>query len=79
VGATEIIVIFLIYLVLFGSKGIPSLAQTMGKAVRQFRDASQDIQREIMSTTEDVKKEFKSPLKKEFNSPPKKKDEDEKS
>lgn len=56
-GTTEIIFIFIIYLLLFGAKGIPSLAQTMGKAVRQFRDASSDIQREIMNTGKEIKAE----------------------
>ena len=48
-GATEIIFIFVIYLLLFGAKGIPSLAKTMGQAVRTFRNATDDIQREILS------------------------------
>ena len=39
-GATEIIVIFLVYLMFFGAKGIPSLARTMGRAVRSFEKAS---------------------------------------
>lgn len=56
-GATEIIFIFVIYLLLFGAKGIPSLAQTMGKAVRQFREASSDIQREILNTSQEIQKE----------------------
>lgn len=56
-GATEIIFIFVIYLLLFGAKGIPSLAQTMGKAVRQFREASSDIQREILNTGKEIQKE----------------------
>ncbi|MFT4778498.1 MAG: sec-independent protein translocase protein TatA [Flavobacteriales bacterium] len=58
-GATEIIFVFVIYLLLFGAKGIPSLAQSMGKAVRTFREASGDIQREIMNTTKDIKDEVK--------------------
>lgn len=56
-GATEIIFIFVIYLLLFGAKGIPSLAQTMGKAVRQFREASSDIQREILNTGREIQNE----------------------
>jgi sec-independent protein translocase protein TatA len=54
-GASEIVFIFLIYLLLFGAKGVPSLARTMGKAIRQFREASSDIQREIMSSANEVK------------------------
>ncbi|MGC6532846.1 MAG: Sec-independent protein translocase subunit TatA/TatB [Flavobacteriales bacterium] len=55
-GATEIIVIFLVYLMFFGAKGIPSLARTMGRAVRSFREATSDIQREIMDNTNDVRR-----------------------
>ena len=58
-GTTEIIFIFVIYLLLFGAKGIPSLAQTLGKAVRQFKEASSDIQREIMNTSNDIKTEVR--------------------
>lgn len=58
-GGTELIVIFLIYLLLFGAKGIPTLAKTMGKAVRQFKDATGDIQREMMQGSNDIKKEVK--------------------
>ncbi len=57
-GATEIVFIFVIYLLLFGAKGVPSLARTMGKAVRQFREASSDIQREIMNTGNDIRNEI---------------------
>ena len=55
-GATEIIVIFLVYLMFFGAKGIPGLARTMGRAVRSFREATSDIQREIMDNTTDVRR-----------------------
>ncbi len=48
-GATEIVFIFIIYLLLFGAKGIPSLAKSMGQVVRTFRNATDDIQREILS------------------------------
>ena len=53
-GATEIIFVFLIYLLFFGAKGIPSLAKTIGKATYQFREARNDIQREIMSSAKDI-------------------------
>ncbi len=48
-GATELLFIFVVYLLLFGAKGIPSLAKTMGEAVRTFRNATEDIQREILA------------------------------
>jgi len=60
-GATEIVFILLIYLLLFGAKGMPSLARTMGSAVRQFRTASDEIQREILRTADPIKPRPKQP------------------
>ena len=53
-GATEIVFVFVIYLLFFGAKGIPSLAKTIGKATYQFREARNDIQREIMSSAKGI-------------------------
>ena len=58
-GTTEILFIFVIYLLLFGSKGIPSLAKTMGEGMRHFRSATDEIQREILKGTDDVSRDFK--------------------
>ena len=57
-GATEIIFIFAVYLLFFGAKGIPSLAQTMGQAVRTFRNATEDIQREILANDDAPRRDF---------------------
>jgi len=39
-GATELLVLFFIVLLLFGPKKIPEIARTLGAAVREFRRAS---------------------------------------
>lgn len=57
-GATEIIFIFAVYLLLFGAKGVPSLAKTMGQAVRTFRTATEDIQREILAEDRPKTRDF---------------------
>jgi sec-independent protein translocase protein TatA len=56
-GASEVILILVVYLLLFGAKGVPALAQTMGKAVYQFRNATQDVQKEIMKGADDIRKQ----------------------
>jgi sec-independent protein translocase protein TatA len=61
-GASEIIFILFVYLMLFGAKGVPSLARSMGQAIRQFREASSDIQREIMTSANEVKKQVNETL-----------------
>jgi TatA/E family protein of Tat protein translocase len=59
-GTTEIVFILTVYLLVFGTKGLPSMARQMGRVMRQARDATQDIQREILSGTENIRKEAQS-------------------
>lgn len=47
VGATEVLVILLIMLLLFGSKRIPEIAQSLGKGIREFKKSMQEVQEEI--------------------------------
>ncbi len=56
ISGAEILMVFLVFLLLFGAKSIPGLARTMGRAMRQFKDASQEIQREMGSAADDVKR-----------------------
>ena len=49
--------ILFVYLLLFGAKGVPALAQTLGKAVYQFRNAARDVQDEIMSSANEIRKQ----------------------
>lgn len=46
-GGTELIVILLVVLLLFGAKKIPELARGLGSGIREFKDASREIKREI--------------------------------
>ena len=62
-SAGEIVIILFVYLLFFGAKGLPSLAQTLGKAVYQFRNATQDIQREIMDGANEIKKQAQANVK----------------
>jgi TatA/E family protein of Tat protein translocase len=43
IGVQEMIVIFLVALVLFGPKKLPELGRTIGKAITEFRRASNDL------------------------------------
>ncbi|MEN9640810.1 MAG: hypothetical protein RLZZ262_2679 [Bacteroidota bacterium] len=58
-SAGEIILILFIYLLFFGAKGIPSIAQTLGKAMYQFRNAAKDVQSEILQSANEIKKEVR--------------------
>jgi len=47
-GATELILIFLVVLLLFGARRIPEIARGLGKGIREFKDATSDVKRELM-------------------------------
>ena len=66
-GSTEIVFVFVIYLLFFGAKGIPSLAKTLGEGVRHFRNATDEIQREILDTGNEIKTDVRQ-LKKQASS-----------
>jgi sec-independent protein translocase protein TatA len=46
-GTTEIILIALVILVLFGAKKIPELMQGLGKGIREFKKAASDIESDL--------------------------------
>jgi sec-independent protein translocase protein TatA len=47
IGATEMIVILLLVLLLFGSKRIPEIAQSLGKGIREFKKSMREIENEV--------------------------------
>jgi len=46
-GATEIILIAFVVLLLFGGKKIPELMRGLGKGVREFKDAKDNVRKEL--------------------------------
>ena len=46
-GPLEIILVFLVILLIFGAKRIPEIARGMGRGIREFKDATNDIKREL--------------------------------
>jgi sec-independent protein translocase protein TatA len=53
----EFLLIGVVFLMFFGSKSIPGMARALGKAVRDFKEAANTVQREISESTtiEEVK------------------------
>lgn len=54
----ELVIIFLVFLLLFGSKKVPDLAKGMAKGLKEFKKATDDIKREITTNTGDISKEI---------------------
>lgn len=65
-GGFEVILIVFVFLMFFGAKSIPGIARSLGRASREFKDASQDIRREIQSGVNDAREQMNaqnSPIK----------------
>jgi sec-independent protein translocase protein TatA len=48
-GGWEIMVILLVVLIFFGANKIPEIARGMGKGIREFKDATKEIKKEVES------------------------------
>ena len=57
-GGWEWIIIILVVLIFFGAKKIPELARGLGRGIREFKDATKEIKKDIdeSSRIEDDKK-----------------------
>lgn len=58
VSGSEIFLIIFFVLIFFGAKSIPGLARTLGRTIRQIKDASSDLQKEIRKSGDEMKKDL---------------------
>src|ERR1700740_825836 len=63
-GFSEMLVIFIIALLVFGPKKLPELGKSLGKGIREFKKATNDLKanwedqiREAQNAVEDVKQD----------------------
>lgn len=54
-GFQELLIIFLIIILLFGARKLPQLAKGMGEAIREFRKAKKNIEKEVNETDAEIK------------------------
>ncbi|TXK36480.1 twin-arginine translocase TatA/TatE family subunit [Pontibacter qinzhouensis] len=54
IGGTELALILIVVLLLFGAKRIPELARGLGRGIREFKDATQEIKSEIENSVKDT-------------------------
>jgi sec-independent protein translocase protein TatA len=56
-GGWEWIVIVLFVVIFFGAKKIPEIARGLGKGIREFKDATKEIKKEIEEPSQPQTKE----------------------
>lgn len=57
-GGSEVVMILFVVLLLFGANKIPELARGLGKGMREFKDATNGIQREIQESARKMQDEM---------------------
>jgi len=57
IGSQEMILIVLVALLLFGGKKLPELARGLGRGIREFKDASEGIKKEISDQINNFERE----------------------
>jgi len=57
IGMQELIVIFLIILLLFGAKNLPEIAKSLGKGIKEFKNAFKSINDDENETKENTNKD----------------------
>lgn len=55
-GLPELIVIFVIALIVFGPKKLPDLGRSIGRAMAEFKKASQEFQETVQAEMKEVEK-----------------------
>lgn len=58
-GGGEVVLIVMAILLLFGGKGVPNIARVLGKSIREFKDATNNIQRDIHESTGGITNQIK--------------------
>ncbi|MCG8308658.1 MAG: twin-arginine translocase TatA/TatE family subunit [Cytophagales bacterium] len=53
-GGWEILLILLVLLIFFGAKKIPELAKGLGKGIKEFKNATNEIKEEIEEGVKDL-------------------------
>ena len=60
-GITEIVLILIVAILLFGGKKIPELAKALGRASYEFKKAKSEIQKEAKEVEESLEYKVEKP------------------
>ncbi len=65
IGLPELMIILAIALIVFGPNKLPELARAFGRAMREFRKATEEVKESFVSETKDLE-EVKNALTKDY-------------
>jgi sec-independent protein translocase protein TatA len=55
IGATEILLLLLLALLLFGAKRLPEIGRSFGNAIREFKKSVKDAQADVEADPQETK------------------------
>ena len=55
IGMPELIVIAVVVILLFGAKKLPEIGAAVGRAIKEFRQAGKEIEKDVNDTVEEKK------------------------
>jgi sec-independent protein translocase protein TatA len=61
IGGPELLIILVIILLLFGAKKLPELAKGLGKSMKEFKKATQEVQDDFQEAMDSVESDKKTP------------------
>lgn len=59
IGWNELVVILVIVLIVFGPRRLPDFAESFGKSIKKFRQATREVRDELETTTTEKKSDPK--------------------
>lgn len=66
ISGSELFIVFFAILLLFGADKIPEIARTLGKGMKEFKKATDEIKKEMNSQGDDLKNDLKD-IKKDID------------
>ncbi len=59
IGMSEVLIVLLAALILFGPSRLPEMGRSLGKAIREFRRATSDLGRELEEARDEIEQAAK--------------------
>jgi sec-independent protein translocase protein TatA len=66
-GWPEILVILFVVLVIFGPKRLPEMGRSLGRAIKEFKNAGKEIQKDIVESMNEADRDSTTPANKTTN------------
>jgi len=63
IGWTEIVVVFILALLIFGPKRLPEIGRSLGKALGMFKEATQEMRRSMADMQSEIDAEIREARK----------------